>query len=182
MRADWSVKLLKEWEKWSMHDCTNRKAKSNRMDRLLICIMSVKRDKEGSLSLEYQRAISRVCKYWTPPIHRPETDWASPLHKPTDWTEDDDRRRWIIPKPVRYGRRRQVLYSDANRTAPKFTERDAELQSLEVFLFVRQSLLWGWAAKEMWMRERSTWNLEATVLVFIGWQMTYYFATWAFFY
>ena len=34
-----------------------------------------------------------------------------------------------------------MLYSDANRTAPKFTERDAELQSLEVFLFVRQLIV-----------------------------------------
>ena len=46
----------------------------------------------------------------------------------------DDRRRWIIPTPVRYDRRRQVLYSDANRTAPKLIERDAELQILEVFI------------------------------------------------
>ena len=42
---------------------------------------------------------------------------------------------------MRYGRRRQVLYSDANRTAPKFTERDAELQSLEVLLFMRQLIV-----------------------------------------
>ena len=32
-----------------MHGCTNRKAKSRRMDRLSISIMSVKGDIEGSL-------------------------------------------------------------------------------------------------------------------------------------
>ena len=41
-----------------MHGCTNRKAKSRRMDRLLISIMSVKGDIEGSLEFGVSEAIT----------------------------------------------------------------------------------------------------------------------------
>ena len=68
IRADWSVKLLEDWDVWGMHGCTKRKAKSRskRMDGISISIMTwlvCKGDtekkawvcKKDSLSLIYRR-------------------------------------------------------------------------------------------------------------------------------
>jgi hypothetical protein len=46
MRADWSVKLVEDWTNRKIHDCTNIKPKSRRMEGLFISNTMIVHERE----------------------------------------------------------------------------------------------------------------------------------------